>query len=591
MGHGGRATEAAGHDGATRRDLMMGAALAAGGIGAGALLSAEVAEAASSGDYISVKDAAYGATGNGTTDDGPAIRSAITAAPTGGAIVFPPGTYRIDLGSASGLIFSKSLTFIGLGDAVLKATPDTGFAVDRDMIRVTGSADFTMRGLTVAGPSAYATGTANGYCNGLKATTTGKLLVDTCVFKRWTTGAIHFQGVGSRVRVRNTEIDGGLGGAKFSTGILAAVNGASLDVEGCWIHDVGSATEDPNHYHGIYSYTGTDVSIRGTAFGKVYEGRQVQLYYGSTPPTPARHVLIEGCYFDATDGATIHGIVTSDLTMTKIYDCTFRGHQRACVLIHGAIDMIGCDVQGRTDGLFYLLRADETASDPGHTYVPRGTVTNCRFTGEPDKDVILSEPDGDLRFIGCEFTSAADEAIEVGHATVRLTVADCSFTGAGAAAIQVDDGAAAIAVRDCRFGNPGHAVQSQGTAIARVLLAGNDFSQEDESFDYVNFPTEFLEEGNWGAGGGARWQDVASAATVTLPPLGGLLRVTGATSITSIAASWNGRRVTLRFASTPTLTKGSNLKLASSLVATADDTIELVCDGTNWYEMSRSANS
>ena len=39
-----------------------------------------------------------------------------------------------------------------------------------------------------------------------------------------------------------------------------------------------------------------------------------------------------------------------------------------------------------------------------------------------------------------------------------------------------------------------------------------------------------------------------------------------------------------------TLTDGSNLKIAGNFVGTADDTITLICDGTNWFEVSRSVN-
>jgi hypothetical protein len=85
---------------------------------------------------------------------------------------------------------------------------------------------------------------------------------------------------------------------------------------------------------------------------------------------------------------------------------------------------------------------------------------------------------------------------------------------------------------------------------------------------------------------------VASAATITLPALIDFITVTGTVGITSITASYPGRVVTLQFsnASPGQVTDGSNLKLNGNFVPTTDDTLTLVCDGTNWVEIARSAN-
>lgn len=85
---------------------------------------------------------------------------------------------------------------------------------------------------------------------------------------------------------------------------------------------------------------------------------------------------------------------------------------------------------------------------------------------------------------------------------------------------------------------------------------------------------------------------VASAASITLSTAKDVFTITGTTSITSISAASAvaGRVVTLIFQGALTFTDGSNLKLAGNFVTTADDTITLVCDGTNWYEVARSAN-
>ena len=82
----------------------------------------------------------------------------------------------------------------------------------------------------------------------------------------------------------------------------------------------------------------------------------------------------------------------------------------------------------------------------------------------------------------------------------------------------------------------------------------------------------------------------ASAATVTLTENGNYYNITGTTNITSVTASWVGRVVTLMFSGVLDFTDGSNLKLAGTMTTSADDTITLVCDGTNWIEIARSAN-
>ncbi len=87
--------------------------------------------------------------------------------------------------------------------------------------------------------------------------------------------------------------------------------------------------------------------------------------------------------------------------------------------------------------------------------------------------------------------------------------------------------------------------------------------------------------------------DVPSASAIV--PTGNVFHVTGTDPITSITATniVAGTVLTLIFDGTLTstgFTDGNNLKLVSNFVATADDTITLVFDGTNFYEIARSIN-
>lgn len=67
-------------------------------------------------------------------------------------------------------------------------------------------------------------------------------------------------------------------------------------------------------------------------------------------------------------------------------------------------------------------------------------------------------------------------------------------------------------------------------------------------------------------------------------------KVSGTAEIKKIKASQPGQVLTLIFTSTAKPVDGENLKLKVSEAMTADDTLQLVCDGTNWYEIARSAN-
>ena len=87
-------------------------------------------------------------------------------------------------------------------------------------------------------------------------------------------------------------------------------------------------------------------------------------------------------------------------------------------------------------------------------------------------------------------------------------------------------------------------------------------------------------------------QNVASAATTTLSG-GNLFHITGTTNIdilNTCDSANNGRHVTLIFDGVLTVGDANNLILAAVFVTTANDTLTLVCDGTNWYEVSRSVN-
>ncbi len=86
---------------------------------------------------------------------------------------------------------------------------------------------------------------------------------------------------------------------------------------------------------------------------------------------------------------------------------------------------------------------------------------------------------------------------------------------------------------------------------------------------------------------------VNSAATITLPHTSDIIRVAGTTNInTAINATYPGHRVTLLFLGSLTLQPANVYMVGgAAFSATASDTFTMICDGTNWYEVARAANS
>jgi hypothetical protein len=92
--------------------------------------------------------------------------------------------------------------------------------------------------------------------------------------------------------------------------------------------------------------------------------------------------------------------------------------------------------------------------------------------------------------------------------------------------------------------------------------------------------------------GGLPKYGTAVTAAAAITPTGETFHVTGNTNITSMVGTniAPGTVIKIIFDGTPTFTDGSNLKIAGNLVATADDTITCVWDGSNFYEIARAVN-
>jgi len=92
---------------------------------------------------------------------------------------------------------------------------------------------------------------------------------------------------------------------------------------------------------------------------------------------------------------------------------------------------------------------------------------------------------------------------------------------------------------------------------------------------------------NLSAGAWTQGLDIASASTITLGNDGIFFNITGTSTITSITAKPAGTVAWLKFSGILTVQNGSNLSLNGNFQTLTGATLQLVSDGSTWYEVSR----
>lgn len=136
-------------------------------------------------------------------------------------------------------------------------------------------------------------------------------------------------------------------------------------------------------------------------------------------------------------------------------------------------------------------------------------------------------------------------------------------------------------------------IRGDSGSVTDNMIFGNQIANNGTNVGTFSSATNMIYDNSLASGSLGKGADIASGATVTLGNDGDYFVITGTADITSITASWTGRRVTLQFSGTAAatgVTDGSNLALAGNFGYTPNDTLELRYDGTNWVELGRSVN-
>ncbi len=526
--------------------------------------------------FVSVKG--YGAAGDGTTDDTTAIQAALTAG-AGGAVLVPEGNYKI----TGTITIPPSTTLKGVGacDVLIPLAGGSNFSITN-----TSGTSFLMgRGSTIDGCNFW-------YPN--QVTTSPPTAYDYTI------------------TVDNTD--------SFQSG-----NNAGINIQNIVIHnaykgiDLGGSTAVPNVYGvahlenirmyalhtGIRSgYTLSEVFLANSEFSPVMwtaSNGTASRQWAMTSGNACLHIVSQqglqmsnvvmygharGIYTQGASNTTF-----GNVTFMQSSGCTFDG-LRTCVEIagnngFGGATFTGC-IFAATDAYnagfltgkcFYLNDSQNanTISLTGCSWSPT-TGNHLHIEMPTSVAVQMINVDGG-QFLSCGTGTVAGAYYNVycDSTTTKLSLNGSQFQNLAANASIVNVkvlNAAQLSMVGLHIHDTAKKAFEIGTVTISPIIRG--------------ILTRSTVGSSWPT---ATSFVVASAATITLFESDiDYYEVSGTTNITSVTASWPGRKVTLKFSGVLTFTDGSNLKLAGDFVTTADDTITLVCNGTNWYEVSRSVN-
>jgi parallel beta-helix repeat protein len=546
-------------------------------------------------DVVSVKD--FGAVGNGTADDTAAIQAACTAAKT---ITFGSSA---DNYKVTDTITLTSGTLLEMQGATITQATD-----QKAIFAATSTDNVTIRGGRFVGKSeASYSNSPSSLAIAITASSATDLLITNNRFENFYYSALMVQSSGNRIEFSHNFVKGpgsAVLGAdpnyRNTTG--CTIIGSNIRVIGNDIYDTAqgiiigqgsvnivvsdNVVHDIINEHGIYADTGlrrltvANNIIRNTGTN----GTGLKVQANDTFGVQPQAITIIGNTISNTgsDGILIDN-TTGSPTLTTL-DVTITGNtiQNAGAYAIDVRDAEDCTVSGNT--IVTPLQSGITWENCVNLVVTDNYVRGSATSGVRDLSVVSS--------------GVVVKNNVIRNCATANTVGDeyGIYLVQGATGCVIDGNVISDANANMQYG-----IYHVPALNNTLTLTNNTVANATDSAVRLGSTAALREYrgNNWNGTLAATFNDpvlpvVASAGTISLPTASNAVSISGTTNVTSIIANGHsGRIVTLYFQGALTMVRGSNLILSSALgnfVTTDNDTLTLMCDGTYWWEVSRSVN-
>lgn len=255
---------------------------------------------------------------------------------------------------------------------------------------------------------------------------------------------------------------------------------------------------------------------------------------------------------------------------SKITDCFSYGYARGYWISScNSMSLISCSADS-TGGYAGQIgfNIDGTSTDT--------RLVACQAAAQETGYRIATSAGVHTRMIGCDSWACSSHGILIDFGDVYVSGGINRDTPNG---VTVNNGTSVVFVDATRFYAISGTPVNLTTTNPNIHLGTNN--------DYGNFASGNSVTNNTNKTA----VSLTAADPINLPARGMFFVITGNTSFGTINGGWAGRLVVLKFTGTPTVGDGgASLKLNGDFVASADDTLTLMNDGSAWFEVARSAN-